>query len=382
MIQTFNAPSQPLAASTGEPLPLPAAQDLLAVQPPPMAEPAWQTRSAVLPPSFSDELLDSVDALVEAPAQALPEEPLDEPLASPAEVHTLPRGQAEQQAPAALTPELWLLSMLGQQNLQVQAQDTPAGDEPAGAAATAGDPLPPVASRPALRATDAAPRDAVAAPPPEAARAPHAPVDLPDSAQAAVSSAPSSELGAASSVPGERAAPAAPPALHVETPRAPAASAAPTTRPALFERTLGLHGNEARWGEQMLGALRDSVELQLNQRVQNATIRLDPPELGSLEILLRHESGQLNVQISASQADVARALQGTSERLRQELVGQNFLQVSVQVSADGQQGQGQQQHARARFLADEAPLAARETLGEHESRAVAQAAGRDVLVTV
>ena len=113
----------------------------------------------------------------------------------------------------------------------------------------------------------------------------------------------------------------------------PASSVAPGA-----ERLLKLQAPEAKWGEQMLHALREHVEVQLQQRQQSASIRLDPPELGSLEIHLSHESGRLTVQLSAANADVARLLQQTSDRLRQELVAQQFVQVNVQVGADGRSG--------------------------------------------
>ncbi|CAM3917551.1 flagellar hook-length control protein FliK [Ectopseudomonas alcaliphila] len=122
-----------------------------------------------------------------------------------------------------------------------------------------------------------------------------------------------------------------------------ATSSAATATPLTAERPLKLHAPQTQWGEQMLASLREHVELQINQRIQNATIRLDPPELGSLEIFLSHESGRLSVQLSAANADVARLLQQTSERLRQELVGQSFVQVNVQVSADAQGGRQQGQ---------------------------------------
>lgn len=112
-----------------------------------------------------------------------------------------------------------------------------------------------------------------------------------------------------------------------------------TLTDAVPERTLKLQGTEAKWGEQMLHTLRENVGLQLQHRQQNATIRLDPPELGAMEIFLSHESGRLTVHISASQGDVARMLQQTSDRLRQELVNQNFVQVNVQISNDSQGGQ-------------------------------------------
>lgn len=126
-----------------------------------------------------------------------------------------------------------------------------------------------------------------------------------------------------------------------------ATSSAATSAPLAAERALKLHAPQTQWGEQMLASLREHVDLQINQRIQNATIRLDPPELGSLEIFLSHESGRLSVQLSAANADVARLLQQTSERLRQELVGQNFVQVNVQVSADAQGGRQQGQPRQA-----------------------------------
>ena len=113
---------------------------------------------------------------------------------------------------------------------------------------------------------------------------------------------------------------------------------------------------EAKWGEQLLHTLRDNVQLQIQQKIQNATIRLDPPELGSLEIYLSHEGGRLHVQITASQADVARLIQQTSERLRQELSGPQFTQVNIQTSAEGQSGQ-QQSRERQRFVNNEFILA-------------------------
>ena len=161
---------------------------------------------------------------------------------------------------------------------------------------------------------------------------------------------------------------------------APSSTTAANTTPLAAERPLKLHAPQTQWGEQMLASLREHVELQINQRIQNATIRLDPPELGSLEIFLSHESGRLSVQLSAANADVARLLQQTSERLRQELVGQNFVQVNVQVSADAQGGH-QQQQAQAQRWRGEDEVAAAVALPASGERNHAQSTS-DVLVTV
>ncbi|MFU6377047.1 flagellar hook-length control protein FliK [Metapseudomonas otitidis] len=155
---------------------------------------------------------------------------------------------------------------------------------------------------------------------------------------------------------------------------------AETTAERPLERTVHLPGPQARWGEQMLQALRDSVELQLGQRSQSARLRLDPAELGSLEIVLRQEGGQLSVQIAASQGDVARLLQQGSERLRQDLAGQQGLPVSVSVSTEGGSGQpGRERQGRddgPAVLAIHAnPLDTQRQSARHDGR-------DDVLVTV
>lgn len=158
-----------------------------------------------------------------------------------------------------------------------------------------------------------------------------------------------------------------------------ATSSATASAPLTAERPLKLHAPQTQWGEQMLASLREHVEVQINQRIQNATIRLDPPELGSLEIFLSHESGRLSVQLSAANADVGRLLQQTSERLRQELVGQNFVQVNVQVSADAQGGR-QQGQPRQAWQGDE-PVQAASLITPASERGNPNPTS-DVLVTV
>src|SRR5690606_28159330 len=161
----------------------------------------------------------------------------------------------------------------------------------------------------------------------------------------------------------------------------------PVTESAALERTLKLQGPETKWGEQLLQALRDNVELQMQQqRVQNTTIRLDPPELGSMEITLTHEQGRLNVQISAQHSDVVRLLQQTSDRLRHELVAQNFTHVDVEISG-GQPGQQHSQRDQARLFNEQSVLANQHEADQSDAhhRASEQqksAQHSDVLVTV
>lgn len=95
-----------------------------------------------------------------------------------------------------------------------------------------------------------------------------------------------------------------------------------------------------RWSLQLQSALGDRLQIQVKNHIQHATIRLDPPEMGKIDIALQVDNGRVQVQINASHAEVYRALQQTSNDLRQSLTEQNFIQVNVQISSQS----GQQQN--------------------------------------
>ncbi|MGR5194192.1 flagellar hook-length control protein FliK [Vibrio rotiferianus] len=119
-----------------------------------------------------------------------------------------------------------------------------------------------------------------------------------------------------------------------------------------------------KWGEQMMQVLHDRVTLQAQQNMQEAKIRLDPPELGKLDLLVRVEGDRLNVQINANTAATREALVQISERLRAELQQQNFVHVDVNVGSD--QGKGQPNHHEPQEEAHVPIFSARESSnGEH-----------------
>lgn len=99
-----------------------------------------------------------------------------------------------------------------------------------------------------------------------------------------------------------------------------------------------------KWGEQMMQVLHDRVTLQAQQSMQEAKIRLDPPELGKLDLLVRVDGDRLSVQINANAAATREALIQVSERLRAELQNQNFVHVDVNVGSGDSQQQGSNQH--------------------------------------
>lgn len=104
-----------------------------------------------------------------------------------------------------------------------------------------------------------------------------------------------------------------------------------------------LDADEMKWTQQLHSALNDRLQLQVRNQVQHATIRLDPPEMGKVDISLHIENGRMQVHISASNGETYRALQQISNELRQSLTEQNFVQVNVQVSSQSGQQQGHRQ---------------------------------------
>lgn len=111
-----------------------------------------------------------------------------------------------------------------------------------------------------------------------------------------------------------------------------------------------------KWGEQMMQVLHDRVTLQAQQNLQEAKIRLDPPELGKLDLTVRVEGDRLNVQINTSTAATREALMQVSERLRAELQQQNFVHVDVNVGSEQQH----QQQAQPSFEEESIIFASRE----------------------
>ena len=290
------------------------------------------------------------------------------PLVASELAHEEQPGQpADVQQDPAVDPQQWLYMMLSQQAVQVQARDLAVSASPGLNAEPNTAPVPPrmAASNGQQPAgdNDADAQDTdVLAPLAGPARTDRGPAAEGLAMQLQRREPPAAHSVLALAIPRDSAPLAALvqalPGPELATAPAALAQGAPAHGPVL-ERGLKLDTPQARWGEQMLHALRETVEVQVQQRFQQATIRLDPPELGSLEIYVSHESGRLSVHISAAQADVARLLASTSERLRQELVEHNSLQVQVQVSSDSQghsprdQGRSPREHA----IAEAAPQA-------------------------
>lgn len=99
-------------------------------------------------------------------------------------------------------------------------------------------------------------------------------------------------------------------------------------------------GSQSPWQQDLMAALGDRLQLQVNQQVKEARVRLDPPELGRVEMTVRLDGDKLSVQLQANHPQVRDALQAQVDRLRLDLSQSHGAQVDVSV---GQQSSGQQQ---------------------------------------
>ncbi len=152
-----------------------------------------------------------------------------------------------------------------------------------------------------------------------------------------------------------------------------------TDKPTVNLPPIKMDADDVKWAQQLRSALNDRLQLQVRNQVQHATIRLDPPEMGKVDISLQIENGRMQVHINASNGETYRALQQISNELRQSLTEQNFVQVNVQISShsgQSQQGRGQQ-HMQT---PQDGPVAGAEIAAEETQAAVNQ--DDSVLLTV
>jgi flagellar hook-length control protein FliK len=117
-------------------------------------------------------------------------------------------------------------------------------------------------------------------------------------------------------------------------------------------------------GPTLAQALGEHLQLQIARGSESAVIRLDPPSMGSIEIVIRHEAGGVQVHLNASNAEVLNQLQGIGDALRQDLMQRHQGAVSVQVSDDsGDAGRRQRQASGSQ---DEPEPSVRESADDEE----------------
>jgi flagellar hook-length control protein FliK len=239
------------------------------------------------------------------------------------------------------------------------------------------DALAPAGARPGVTLpcglADGLPGQAAQAPQLAAAPAGSAPAEGADAPRASIASgAPAEpergELAALAAAAAERAESALRAAAEAPAPRAIEPDHAPVfaeIAPAA-PRAPGLEGrapvlavpgqlHTALWREE-LGA---AVRVLAVQNIQQAELRVHPPELGPVHVSLRLEGGEATVSFAAPHAETRAALEAALPRLREMLegAGLSFGGASVDVSDPGQ-GREREAAPRAPASAYLAPLPA------------------------
>lgn len=167
--------------------------------------------------------------------------------------------------------------------------------------------------------------------------------------------------------------------LHQQVAALPAATAQNATStlalaavqhsPVAQWQSLALPDAPATWGSKLLAVLSDKVMLQMGQQMQRAQIRLDPPQLGSIELRIAVEGEKTAVQIFAANPQVREAMQQTLDLLRLQLaqqLGENTL-IDVQLGDSSAQQQP--------FFTGEAAIAIQTELTEPDKQETAAFSG-------
>lgn len=113
----------------------------------------------------------------------------------------------------------------------------------------------------------------------------------------------------------------------------------------------------AQQAQEILTPLREHLRFQVDQNIKKAELRLDPPELGKIDLNIRLEGDRLQVHMHAVNPAIRDALLNGLERLRMDLAMDHGGQIDVDV---GQGGSQQQQQETALFASSIAPETAME----------------------
>ncbi|WP_028113114.1 flagellar hook-length control protein FliK [Ferrimonas kyonanensis] len=107
--------------------------------------------------------------------------------------------------------------------------------------------------------------------------------------------------------------------------------------------------------ERMAPELRERMMMMINSRTSQAEIRLDPPELGALQVKIQMNGDQAQVQMHAAQAQTREMVEQALPRLREMLAQQGITLADTHIShgsggqAGNEAGDGQGQHGQQGF---------------------------------
>ena len=103
---------------------------------------------------------------------------------------------------------------------------------------------------------------------------------------------------------------------------------APSARSFVAQAAIATNIAQPQWGQ----AVSDKVLWMAAQNISSAEIRLDPPELGPMQVKVTVHQDQVNVNFTSPHAQVRDALDAQLNRLRDMFAEQGMNQVNVDVS--------------------------------------------------
>ncbi len=109
------------------------------------------------------------------------------------------------------------------------------------------------------------------------------------------------------------------------------------------QMTMNAHINQPEWGSEF----GKRIQFMLNNNIQTAELRLDPPELGRINIKINLSNEHANVSFASAHQTVRDAIETTIPRLR-ELLAESGLQLgNADVASQFQQQGREQEQAEA-----------------------------------
>ncbi|GIU41538.1 flagellar hook-length control protein FliK [Shewanella algidipiscicola] len=103
----------------------------------------------------------------------------------------------------------------------------------------------------------------------------------------------------------------------------------------------------AQQAHEMLTPMREQLRFQIDQRIKHAELRLDPPELGKVELNIRLDGDRLHIQMHAVNPAVREALLTGLERLRNDLAQDHGGHIELDIGQNGSGGEQQRQQQSA-----------------------------------
>ncbi|MCL1038718.1 flagellar hook-length control protein FliK [Shewanella submarina] len=96
---------------------------------------------------------------------------------------------------------------------------------------------------------------------------------------------------------------------------------------------------------ELLQPLREQLRFQLDQHIQKAELRLDPPDMGKVDLNIRLDGDRLHIQMHAANNHIRDALQSGLERLRAELAQDHQGDIQLDVGQQGGDTDQRQAHS-------------------------------------